>query len=347
MKKIQYDIHDLIGDLLSKDGFYVDLMSCKEFTIWYLLRQMGIRSYAPIMGTVCFINETAVSKLDNVLEARNNNSKVVFNNAYKYFKAKRRQYAPEDGSYKEFIKNAIDNGHFVYSLFDNLYNSLAYFHSFDNEKHGHPIVGYDDDRKIYLGLLSNQREITYDDLDKMILDGYNQYHSYDEILYYYEEAKCFDIPHNLIDAVKKECIEDIHQTINDWETELNFFKREVESINKSVKLTKAEKEKFANEKNGFYNILMIGFHGDFMFKLRLIEELFDIDMSTIEERFVTNRKKASVIANMFRKSLIILKKDEDYFDYTMPRIAEKVNHIYIKEAKRIKRQFLKKIKEIY
>ena len=73
MFKIKYDIYELIGDLLSKDGFYVDLMSCKEFTIWYLLRQLKIRSFAPVLGTVCFINEADPMCLDKVLIKRNNN----------------------------------------------------------------------------------------------------------------------------------------------------------------------------------------------------------------------------------------------------------------------------------
>lgn len=44
MEKINYDIGELIGDLLSKDGFYIELLNCHEATIWYLIRQFGIRS---------------------------------------------------------------------------------------------------------------------------------------------------------------------------------------------------------------------------------------------------------------------------------------------------------------
>jgi hypothetical protein len=346
MVKIQYDIHELIGDLLSKDGFYVDLISCKEFTIWYLLRQLGIRSFAPIIGTVCFINEADPINLDKMLIKRNNNSNIIFKNAERFFQAKRKIYKIEDGSYKDFIKEAIHHDRFVYSLFDNLYNSLAYFHSFDNEKHGHPIVGYDDDRSMYLSLLTNQREITYNDLDKMIEDGYNQYKNYDDILYYFEKASAVTLSLEQEEQARVECLADIYNTLNDWDIELNFFRAEVDSIYQGVELAREEKERLADEKNAFYNLMMIGLHGDFVLKLRLLEQLFGIFLKDIEEEFLTNRKTASLIANMFRKASVILRRDEGYYNQTLPKIAKRVEQTYITEAKDIKDRFTERISSL-
>ena len=70
--------------------------------------------------------------LDKVLIKRNNNSDIIFRNAERFFQAKRKIYREEDGSYQDFIKEAIHHDRFVYALFDNLYNSLAHFHSYDN-----------------------------------------------------------------------------------------------------------------------------------------------------------------------------------------------------------------------
>lgn len=347
MIKIQYDIHELIGDLLSKDGFYVDLMSCKEFTIWYLLRQLGIKSFVPVIGTVCFINEADPVNLDKMLMKRNNNSNIIFENAERFFYAKRRIYKKEDGSYQDFIKEAIHRERFVYALFDNLYNSLAYFHSFDNEKHGHPIVGYDDDRSMYLSLLNNQREITYDDLNKMIEDGYDRYKNYDDILYYFEKTLTVTLSLEQEEQARKECLADICNTMNDWDIEFSFFKAEVDSIYQGVKLDREEKEKLAEEKNAVYNLLMIGFHGDFIFKLRLLEQLFGVSLKDIEEDFLANRKTAALIANMFRKASIILKKEEGYYDQTLPKIAKRVEQTYITEAKEIKDRFKERISSLW
>ena len=340
MFKIKYDIYELIGDLLSKDGFYVDLMSCKEFTIWYLLRQLKIRSFAPVLGTVCFINEADPMCLDKVLIKRNNNSDIIFRNAERFFQAKRKIYREEDGSYQDFIKEAIHHDRFVYALFDNLYNSLAHFHSYDNEKHGHPIVGYDNDRSVYLSLLTNQREITFHDMDKMIEDGYCKYGSYNDILYYFEKTSFFHLPQDQKEQVREECLADIDNSMRDWEIEFQFFQEEVDGIYQGIELPREEKERLADGKNDFYNLMMIGFHGNFVFKLRLLEQLWGVSFQDIKEKFLVNRKVALLIANMFRKASIIIKKDEDYYNQTLPKIAKRVEQAYIIEAKEIKNQFL-------
>lgn len=346
MVKIQYDIHELIGDLLSKDGFYVDLMSCKEFTIWYLLRQLGIRSFVPIIDTVCFINEADPNNIDKMLIKRSNNAGIIFRNAERFFQAKRKVYKVEDGSYQDFIKEAIHHNRFVYSLFDNLYNSHAYFHSFDNEKHGHPIVGYDDDRSMYLSLLTNQREITYNDLDKMLEDGYNKYKNYEDILYYFENASTIALSVEQEEQAKEECLADIYNTMNDWNIEFKFFQAEVASIYQGVELAREEKERLADEKNAFYNLMMIGLHGDFVLKLRLLEQLFGVSFKDIEAEFLSNRKTAFLIANMFRKASVILRRDEGYYSQTLPKIAKKVEQTYITEAYEIKDRFLERISSL-
>lgn len=343
MVKIQFDLHELIGDILSKDGLYVDLMSCKEFTVWYLLRQLGIQSFAPVLGTVCFINEENYEDLDRMLIKRSLNSDIVIQNAQRLFQVKRKIYQEEDGSYQDFIKNAIHHNRFVYSLFDNLYNTLAYYQSFDNEKHGHPIVGYDDDKGVYLSILSNYREITYQDLDNMLEDGYRKYKEYDDILYYFEEASTTSLSPEQKESLRGECLLDIDNTLKDWDTEIEFFRKEVAGYYLGKELTRDQKAKMANEKNGFYNLLMIGVHGDFIFKLRLLEQLFHVSFQDIEELYLANRKTASLIANMFRKATVMLKRDEKYFDQTIPKIAKRIELTYITDAKEIRDKFTERL----
>jgi|GEM_PF-5623714 hypothetical protein len=345
MEKINYDIGELIGDLLSKDGFYIELLNCHEATIWYLIRQFGIRSYLPVIGTNSFINAHSFKETDKIEKGKRENLYILFNNLNKYFGVKIKYYTSKDKSYKNFIKEAIHKNKFVYALYDNYFDTLDENRVDENSKHGHPIVGYDDDKKVYLGITKTQREIKYDDLNAMIKDGYKKNRTYKITLFYFDEA--YKQPgKETIETVEKSLIKDIKNCIAQWNNEMLFFANEIEDINKSVEYSLNEKIYFAFIKNNFYNLLMSGTHGNFIFKLRVISDLFKIDTSELEKNFFINRKNAMTISNMFRKSEILLDKNEEYYNVTIPKICAKIHQTYIQQGEELLNAFYKTIKFI-
>ena len=113
MVKIDFDVESLVGDLLSPDGFFIDLVACEQFTFWYLLRQLGIRSYAPIIGTNSFLLKESKSSPQELIRMSKQNLFLLFEGASKYFNTKIISYDNSYKSYHHFIKEAILKERFV------------------------------------------------------------------------------------------------------------------------------------------------------------------------------------------------------------------------------------------
>lgn len=346
MVKINYKIGELIGDLLSKDGFYIELLNCHEATTWYLIRQFGIKSYIPAIGTNSFINVHSFQETAKIEQDKRENLFILFNNLNKYFGVKMKYYTPQDESYKNFIKEGIHKNKFVYALYDNYYDTQDINRIDENSKHGHPIVGYDDAKDVYLGITKMQREIKYNDLDVMIKDGYRKNKTYKITLFYFDDLVYKQSEKETIEMAKISLERDIKVCLNQWKNEMSFFTNEIEDIYKSVDLSLSEKIHFAFIKNNFYNLFMSGTHGNYIFKLRAIRELLQIDTLELEKSFYQNRKAAMTISNMFRKAEILLGKNEEYYNDTIPKICSKIFQTYIQQGEELLNRFYETIKTV-
>lgn len=135
--------------------------------------------------------------------------------------------------------------------------------------------------------------------------------------------------------------------VSHWEKEFLFFTEEMEAINQSTVLSIDKKKLFIEDRNMFYNMLMVGVHGNFIFKLRCIKEIYDIDTDELQNRYCENRKSALTLANMFRKSLIKINKgNEDYYNKTVSVISEKIYQVYIEEGKILLNDFCQLVDKV-
>ncbi|HAB61628.1 MAG TPA: hypothetical protein DCE48_13210, partial [Lachnospiraceae bacterium] len=267
MTKIDYDVDSLVGDLLSKDDFFIDLIGCKEYTFWYLLRQIGIRSYAPVIGTTSFISKSTKSSLPEVINSFKQNVFTLLEKASRYFNAVIISYDNSYKNYYDFIKEAIIKGRFVYALYDTAFDSLKPFDLDYKDLHGYALVGFDDDKGEYSSILSTF--IKYEDLENMLQSGYLKEGSYKNILYYIDSVERTSTNQEL-PIIKRDLIEDIKKDIKHWEIEFQFFLEEIEDIKKSEFLDIEEQCEFIEKRNNFYNMLMVGGYGNFIFKIRCI-----------------------------------------------------------------------------
>lgn len=341
MVKIDFDVESLVGDLLSPDGFFIDLVACEQFTFWYLLRQLGIRSYAPIIGTNSFLLKESKSSPQELIRMSKQNLFLLFEGASKYFNTKIISYDNSYKSYHHFIKEVILKERFVYILYDTSFDSEKIFRLDYRDWHGCALVGFDDDREEYISIFSTS--IKYRDLENMIQKGYQRDNTYKNILYYIDSAESPPAS-QILPEINRDLIEDIKKDMEQWKIEFQFFQKEIEEIRKSKFLNMEEQCAFIEERNLFFNILMVGGYGDFIFKIRYMQELYKIDMKELEERFSKNRKESLVIANMFRKALIKLKRNQqEYYISLLPAICDKVNNTFIKEGMALYKQFYRKI----
>lgn len=341
MVKIDYDVDALVGDLISKEEFIIDLIGCREYNFWYLLRQAGVKSYAPVIGTISFLFVEEQESIHKVINAYKKNVFQLFENACRYCNGVITQYDDSKRSYEEFIKEGIRKGRFVFAIYDTQFDSSKVYDVDDNDLHGYTLVGFDDEKEEYLSILS--KTVKYRDLDQMIQTIYCKEGTYQNLLYYIDSIEG-NIADQMFKVVKKDFLEDIENEMKHWESEFRFFDRELEEMMKSEFLSVQEQLQFAKRRNQFYHWLMVGGYGNFIFKLRLIKELYGIDTGELEERFLQNRKQSLVIANMFRKALIRLERNQsDYYRKQLPIICDKVNQVYIEEGKALKDIFCSEI----
>jgi hypothetical protein len=337
MTKIDYDVDSLVGELLSKDGFFIDLIGCEQFTFWYLLRQIGIRSYAPIIGTTSFIFKSSKSSLQEIINSRKQNIFTLFANASRYFNTNIIYYNNSYKNYQAFIKEAILKGRFVYALYDTSFDSLKPFDLDYSDWHGYALVGFDDEKKEYRSIFSTS--VKYEDLENMLQRAYIREGSYKNVLYYIDSVER-TTTNQIQTIIKKDLLEDLKKDLEHWKIEFQFFLEEIEDIRKSEFLDIEEQCDFIAKRNNFYNMLMVGGYGNFVFKIRCFQELYGIDVRNLEEKFSQNRKESLVIANMFRKALIkIERNNQEYYANLVPAICDKINSIYIKEGKALYESF--------
>lgn len=333
--KINFDFQKLLGDIISSDGLYIDLLDCNEYTIWYLIRQAGIKSYLAVLNTKAFYHSKS-----NIDEAdfgiyRDFNLQEIKNNLNKYYNIKVVHFDKKESSFMDFIKEGLSKQQFIFTLYDFYYDTLVSGPRV-HDIHGHPVTGIDKEREIFLSLLPGKFEVKLGDLEKMLLTSIEESSEAQKYCFYLDTSKFNDTNDaKIVFNIQA----DIMNTIKDWKEEIEFFNQYIFQLDKVKAFNQEEKKNFALKERLLFNSIMEGIHGNFIFKLRLISEYFDVSTFEFEEKFLNNRKQSLIISNLYRKAAVILEDDEAYFDELIRRISQNIYKYFVVESSEILNTF--------
>lgn len=331
MVKVDFDLDKLLGDILSPDGLYVDLISCNEYTVWYLMRQAGLKGYLPVLRTKAFLTEKPFSHVSAFGLYQDTNLQIIMANLLKFYGVGIVQYDKNNDSLEEFIKEGISKEQFVYVLYDYYYDTL-YTQDRVHDYHGHPITGYDDEKQIYSSLVRGVHDIKVNDLQKMLKHCYELFGTSKNHYFYLEghikNEQLIPWTETIVDEIRCDC----RRIINDWLMEVDIFKDYCYQILKILTSSVEERRDYALKQRLIFNSMAEGMHGNFIFRLRLIHDTLGVNTNDMEQRFLSNRKKGIMIANMYRKASVLIDDDEDMYAETIYHIKEKVQELFVDES---------------
>lgn len=338
MSKISYQVSSLIGDILSKDGNYVDLLSCNEYTLWYLIRQEGIKSFLPALGTKAFFRSPAL-EWDPGFDAFSDcNIQTILSNCREYFHLKPVFF--EDGlDIHSFIRKAVDQGHFVYTVYDSYYDSMQLKKPV-HDYHGHPITGYCDEKGVYLSIFEGEYEVKYEDMEQMILHSRKRSGTYFLKFFFLcrESGKQEKVSFG---TIRSDCL----AVRLDWRREIRCFEAYIKYMKERSGHPAEEQMRFVYRQRLLFNSVSVGLHYNFVFRLSLLEQCLGIRTGELKERFITNRKQAVLIANMYRKLYILLEKNDKFAGSYMRRLIQKTEELFVRENNQLLRTYENIIRE--
>ena len=336
--KVDFDLNTLLGDILSTDGLYVDLLSCNEYTLWYLMRQAGLKGYVPVLRTHSFLTRSPLSEVLSFGLYQDTNLNILMANLLKFFGVGIIHYDKSMGSIEEFVKKGIARNKFVYTLYDHYFNTLSpepRVHDY----HGHPITGCDNERQIYLSLVDGKFEVRYSDIQNMSDHCYELNGSYVNKYFYLdvEIEKDMLIPWKatIVDEIRCDC----RRMISDWMEEIGIFQEYISEISGILNSSIEAQREFALNQRLLFNTMAEGMHGNFVFKLRLLDEILEIDTHMLQQRFMENRKKGTMIANMFRKAVVLLDDGPEIYAEALLHTAERISDIFVEESSELLKSF--------
>ncbi|HEX2925120.1 MAG TPA: hypothetical protein VHP38_02500, partial [Ruminiclostridium sp.] len=268
MMKVDFDLNTLLGDILSTDGLYVDLLSCNEYTLWYLMRQAGLKGYVPVLRTQSFLTRP-LGEISSLGLYQGTNLKILMANLLKFYGVGIVHYNKSMGSIEEFVKKGISCNQFVYTLYDHYYNTLSpepRVHDY----HGHPVTGCDDGRQIYSSLIEGKFEVKYSDMESMSEHCYEMKGNYRNSFFYLdgviEEDRLMPWKATIVDEIRCDC----RRMINDWADEIGIFNEYTSGIPGVLNNSIEEQREFALNQRLLFNTMAEGMHGNFILKLRLL-----------------------------------------------------------------------------
>ncbi|HEX2925150.1 MAG TPA: hypothetical protein VHP38_02650, partial [Ruminiclostridium sp.] len=100
-----------------------------------------------------------------------------------------------------------------------------------------------------------------------------------------------------------------------------------------------EQREFALNQRLLFNTMAEGMHGNFILKLRLLDEILGIDTHILEQKFSENRKKGTMIANMFRKAAVLLEDGPELYAEALLHTAERISAIFVEESRELLKEF--------
>lgn len=343
MSSIKLDIHESVNELISRDGNYIDLLSCDEYTLWYLLRQLNIQSFLPVIHTNCFLTKDSLEDINIIKNFRYENFDWLLFNFRRFFNIMPIEYCASKSKLNDFIKEGIGKNQFIYMRYDSYYDSLQNDKT-DHYFHAYPIAGYDDTKGMYYSIFEGQQEVRYNDLENIHIETSK---------FFKRNCFYFDTNNIVLDSLIPmsqlwgEIYSDLECAAKTWKREIAIFRGYHKQLDQVLDRNDSDKESYVLEQRLIFNELIEGIHGNFIFRLNLINKLFHIDTSNLKELFLDNRKKFKMLANMFRKASIFAKVDSAQFSKIMVRIKEETArycidqsnemlHIYLDILRRIR-----------
>lgn len=340
MKKVNFELKEDLGDTISSKTYGVECLNCFESGLWQMIRQYGVKDYKAAIGTNAFFIDNRSFIPFYYIRNLFRNMAILEHNIYYYY-GLNKEFYQENNSFDTracFIRSTIENNNFVYTLYNNYYDSYNknVRRKIRNTYHSSILTGYDDEGKRYMTLAEGKFYISYDDYDRMC-SHFNQRPAF------IKPWILFRIQGEINDKFKKKDIvelvcKDWIKTVKDWRMEIELFKNEVEKINSlfySKDVLDDNKLRYLNLRRGFFMNSNNGFHGNLYLKLRLLEEITGARNVEFEQRFLNNRKQSEIIANLFGKAIV---------NYSFKQAMSIANHIkmtYVTEAKELFAELLK------
>lgn len=303
-KRIQFSLEDTLGDSVSSSFHGIFGLNCYEYAFWQLIRQAGITNNYSSLHTKVFITRTKVQNRFDIERSIVENLKVLEENVKNIHGMRKVLNVEED--IKTFVEKAIDEGRFVYLLYNNYYDTHNYRSSSldNNEYHSTVITGLDDSKEYYIPLIDGTYNIYFDDYAIMSNKLNTESNCFEPWgLFYLKEDR------NLVGMSEAELlksfVEDLFTDLDDWLKELRFFKifleeLEAELIKSSSKEYKVD-ESLLWEKSCVLQNIKIGISGNLILKLKALNKLSRENFDSIIDRFYFNRESISHLGILLGK----------------------------------------------
>ncbi|MCP4147495.1 MAG: hypothetical protein GY757_07075, partial [bacterium] len=229
-KRIEFDLHHLLGDTVSSRVYGIDYLNCFEYTFWQLVRQGGVKNYRLAGNTRCFLTDKKrfypLDFYKTIYRTVIKNFDTIQKNLEEFFIARRETYKPGGESINRFINRAIRQERFVYILYNDYFNThtgptepAAVTQRNRNEYHCTLLTGYDNREQCYISLVDGRYNVYYNDFEKIFQDYWHRTPFLREwIVYYYPEI----VPRETGNDTAR-VIEDLRKTIDDWTIEMEIF----------------------------------------------------------------------------------------------------------------------------
>lgn len=342
--KICFDIESLLGDTANSDFLGVEYLNCYEYNFWQIMRQSGINDYKAAINTRAFLKyDYEINSFFNIKLAEEN-LKVIKKNLLKYYGMKlitykdyqKEELSTENKSLHKFIVNTLNNNKFVYVLYSHYHDSINDAGMIKSKKvyHSTVLTGYDYERNLYIVLVDGRYNIGFNDLDVM----YEYFSKLKEdtrnfnVFYLCKDKKPSIVKNEVYAAISQ----DMSNVLLNWEEEINCYQSVIDKLNKLT--LNNESKNYLNGLRIYFYRLRLGFNGNLYFKLKALEEFTSYSFNDYYEKFLENRKKSEVIANMIGKLLV------DFSRERLERVVNKVDQVFLQDSLRLKKELAEILK---
>lgn len=343
--RVPFQLEHILQDGRYSNSFGIYGLNCFEYTFWQLLRQAGIKNYYAALHTKAFITESRPLHRLMSIRTITGNMAQLEENAKQYCGIIRSSFASFDQeiALHTFIKNHLQNGNFVYILYNNYFNTRnnVTYRPPLREYHSTLLTGYDEEKREYLPLIDGIYNVGYEDLMQMNRnlkkEGAWLYDWSVFVLNKQEQKVC--LPHQA--QYGKLVREDLAMALDDWKTESGIFLKGAEQLKdcfpgSGTELNSRERKKLEKISIIFRNS-RLGFHGNLYLKLLALREAAEIDTRDFYEEFYANTLEFKRISN----ALVRLTIDYDF--EKLCHTADDIVRVFVTDAEKLREKLGKLI----
>ncbi|HEX2925005.1 MAG TPA: hypothetical protein VHP38_01900 [Ruminiclostridium sp.] len=351
VERIQFDLDTLLGDTAASDFKGIEFLNCFEYTLWQLMRQNGISDYKAALNTTAFVTDPRAVAKHVYGRVALKNFQIITTNLEKFYGVRQvycnktlKQREPDSRSNStcyEFIQGAIKSGKFVYTLYNNFFDTVNESGKARgrNVYHSTVITGYDDNRQEYIALIDGRYNIGYTDMEKMYAHFERRVPWVQPWILFYLLPP---VPKPFAKAkYYKDLYTDLEKTARDWSAEIGIFDSLTDSMLKNFPKTgKTLAYERTRELYGlriFFYWMRLGCHGNLYLKLRALSEITGCLTEDFYSKFLKNRRNNEIIANILGRVYV------NYSYEGLANAAEKIKEIFVYEADELRNQYLKLI----